>query len=72
MPVVPAALRGMRSILRDGQWLPRRRPIVVTIGSPIEPQVNARGAFADAIRLRNAARVEILHHCGEFDVGQDE
>ena len=37
VPVVPVALRGVRSVLRDGTWYPRRAPIAVTIGAPIAP-----------------------------------
>ena len=35
IPVVPAALRGVRSVLRDGRWYPRRAPISVTFGAPV-------------------------------------
>ncbi|CAJ96882.1 O-succinylbenzoic acid-CoA ligase MenE or related acyl-CoA synthetase (AMP-forming) [Cupriavidus necator] len=63
-PVVPVAIRGTRSVLRDGQWLPRRGPIGVVIGSPLWPD----GAdWPAAMRLRNTARAEILHYCGEPD-----
>jgi 1-acyl-sn-glycerol-3-phosphate acyltransferase len=71
-PVVPVTLRGMRSILPDGRWLPRRRPIIVTIGNPIEPSEHTSDRFSAAIRMRDAARAEILRHCGEPDVGQRE
>ncbi|WP_439686574.1 AMP-binding protein [Cupriavidus oxalaticus] len=63
-PVVPIALRGTRSVLRDGQWLPRRGPISVVIGRPLPPDGQDWPA---AMRLRNAARAEILHYCGEPD-----
>ncbi|WP_340520302.1 hypothetical protein, partial [Cupriavidus necator] len=47
-----------------GQWLPRRGPIGVVIGSPLWPD----GAdWPAAMRLRNTARAEILHYCGEPD-----
>jgi 1-acyl-sn-glycerol-3-phosphate acyltransferase len=64
VPVVPIAIRGTRSVLRDGQWLPRRGPIGVVIGSPLWPDGNDWPA---AMRLRNTARTEILHYCGEPD-----
>ena len=65
IPVVPAALRGARSVLRDGRWYPRRAPISVTFGEPIAPE----GAdWAAAVRLRDRVRAEILRHCGEPDL----
>lgn len=62
IPVVPVVIRGSRSILRSGQWLPRRGAISITISAAIAPQGNDWPA---AIKLRDAARVEILHLCGE-------
>jgi len=64
-PVIPVALRGMRSVLRDGSWLPRRHPVEVFIGAPVWP----RGpGWAHALELRDAARRAILEHCGEPDL----
>jgi 1-acyl-sn-glycerol-3-phosphate acyltransferase len=37
VPVVPVAIRGTRSMLRDVSLFPRRGTITVTIGKPIEP-----------------------------------
>lgn len=65
--VVPVALRGTRNLLRDEQWLPRRAPVVVHIGTPIEAP-RARNTFAATIQLRDAARRVILEYCGEPDV----
>ncbi|HEX8988166.1 MAG TPA: AMP-binding protein [Rhodocyclaceae bacterium] len=65
LPVVPVAIRGSRAWLRDGQWFPRRGPMVLTIGAPIHPPTDSPTQFAAAIRLRDAAREELLHHCGE-------
>ena len=65
LPVVPIALRGTRSILRAGHWLPRRGSISITIGSPISPQDSG---WDTALKLRDAARAEILRHCGEPDL----
>jgi acyl carrier protein len=65
VPVVPVALRGARSVLRDGTWWPRRGAIRVTIDTPIQP----RGShWADAIALRDGVRAAILRHCGEPDL----
>ena len=62
VPVVPIVIRGTRSILRAGQWLPRRGAISISISAAIAPQGNDWSA---AIKLRDAARAEILHNCGE-------
>ncbi|MDH3451120.1 MAG: AMP-binding protein, partial [Gammaproteobacteria bacterium] len=69
--VLPVAIRGTRALLREGQWLPRRGPIAVTIGSPVFPPAPTPDAFAAAVTLRDAARVHILAHCGERDAGSD-
>jgi 1-acyl-sn-glycerol-3-phosphate acyltransferase len=65
IPVVPMALRGVRSVLRDGTWFPRRFPIAVTIGAPIAPDGDDWNA---AVRLRDRVRAEVLRYCGEADV----
>ena len=52
-------------MLRDGSWFARRGAIVVTIGDPIVPQGSDWNA---AVALRDAARAEILRHCGEPDL----
>jgi acyl carrier protein len=65
IPVVPIAIRGMRSVLRDGTWYLRRAAVSVTIGAP----VTADGTdWAAAVKLRDAVRAEILRHCGEPDL----
>src|SRR5687767_9436440 len=65
IPVVPIALRGVRSVLRDGTWFPRRYPIAVTIGAPIAPD----GAdWNAAVKLRDRVRAEVLKYCGEPDL----
>jgi acyl carrier protein len=65
VPVVPVALRGVRSVLRDGTWYPRRAPISVTVGAPIDPDGEDWNA---TLRLRDRVRAEILKHCGEPDL----
>ncbi|HEV8097051.1 MAG TPA: AMP-binding protein [Burkholderiales bacterium] len=63
--VVPVALRGVRSVLRDGTWYLRRSAVSVVIGAPIAP----RGAdWSAAVELRDRVRAEILKHCGEPDL----
>jgi 1-acyl-sn-glycerol-3-phosphate acyltransferase len=65
IPVVPMALRGVRSVLRDGTWFPRRYPIAVTIGAPVAPDGDDWNA---AVRLRDRVRAEVLKYCGEPDL----
>jgi len=67
-PVVPVALRGTRSILRDVEWYPRRGAVGVTVFEPIPPPGND---WAAAIRLRDEARAQILRACGEPDLTGD-
>jgi acyl carrier protein len=67
VPVVPVALRGVRSVLRDGTWYPRRAPISITFGAPVA----ADGTDWNAtLRLRDSVRGEILKHCGEPDLAR--
>ncbi|MBD5803579.1 putative fatty-acid--CoA ligase fadD21 [Azoarcus sp. Aa7] len=64
LPVVPVTIRGTRTVLPDETWRPRRGPVTVTIGRPILP----RGKdWSAALALRDAARRDILQHCGEPD-----
>ena len=64
-PVVPVAICGTRDVLRDGSRLLARRPIVVTIGAAVQPV--GRG-WPEMVRLRDHARAEIAHACGEEPV----
>ncbi|MDH4190512.1 MAG: AMP-binding protein [Betaproteobacteria bacterium] len=65
IPVIPVALRGVRSVLRDGTWWPRRATIAVTVGAPRR----ARGSdWSAAVALRDAVREDILQSCGEPDL----
>lgn len=63
--VLPVTLRGTRSILRDGQWLPRRGDVSVHVGTPLAPDGHD---FAAAIRLRDRVRAAILAHTTEPDL----
>jgi 1-acyl-sn-glycerol-3-phosphate acyltransferase len=65
LPVLPVALRGVRSLLRDGTWVLRRSAVSVHVGEPIRPEGTD---WAAAIRLRDAVRADILRHCGEPDL----
>lgn len=68
VPVIPLALSGTRSILRGGQWFPRRGAIAVTIAEPIRP---SGSDFAAAVALRDAARAELLRLVGEPDLAAE-
>jgi acyl carrier protein len=63
--VVPVAVRGMRSVLRDGTWYLRRSPVSVVVSEPIAPR---RSDWSAAVELRDLVREEILKHCGEPDL----
>jgi len=65
VPVLPVALRGIRSVLRDGTWYLRRAAVSVTIGVPIAP---SGSDWQAAVELRDRVRAEILKHCGEPDL----
>jgi acyl carrier protein len=65
VPVVPVALRGVRSVLRDGTWYPRRSPIAVTISPAVIPDGDDWNA---TLRLRDRVRAEIAKYCGEPDL----
>ncbi len=69
VPVIPVTIRGTRSILRGGQWLPRHGSVSVRIGVPISPDGED---FEAAVRLRDAARAVILERCREPDLAREE
>ena len=75
-PVVPVAIRGTRSMLRDGSWFPRPGAITVVVGKPVAPPAAEGEAGAStwsrAVRLRDAVRAAILAHVGEPDLGREE
>jgi acyl carrier protein len=61
-PVVPVGIRGTRSVLRSGQWFPRRGALRVLIGEPVVPTGSDWTAVA---ALRAAVREQVLSLCGE-------
>ncbi len=63
---VPMAIRGTRSALRDGEWFPRRLPIIVELGPPIPVPFELK-PLAAALRIRDSARTFIAARCGEPD-----
>ena len=68
IPVVPVALRGIRSVLRDGTWYLRRAAVSVSFGAPVTAE---GGDWAAAVKLRDAVRAEILKSCGEPDLATE-
>jgi 1-acyl-sn-glycerol-3-phosphate acyltransferase len=68
VPVIPVAVQGTRTILRDGHVLPRRWPVRITVGAPLE-RTSGEDTFSAAVRLRDASRDHILRYCGEPDLG---
>jgi len=67
VPVLPCALRGTRSVLRDRTWLPQRSPIEFVRGDPLFPDGDD---WTAAVRLRDAARSALLALCGEHDLAR--
>ena len=64
LAVVPVALRGVRSVLRDGTWYLRRAPIRVT-SARRSPR---RQRLERGLGLRDRVRAEMLKNCGEPDL----
>ena len=69
VPLLPVTIRGMRSILRDGQKVPRPGRVAISIGVPLIAEGVGWNA---AMTLRDRARVEILRGCGEPDLVEVE
>ncbi|TXI77889.1 MAG: 1-acyl-sn-glycerol-3-phosphate acyltransferase, partial [Dokdonella sp.] len=67
VPVLPCALRGTRSVLRDRTWLPRRGNLAVALGEPLFPEGTD---WAAAVCLRDTARSAVLALCGEHDLAR--
>jgi 1-acyl-sn-glycerol-3-phosphate acyltransferase len=69
VPLLPVTIRGMRSILRDGQKVPRPGRVAVSIGNPL---IADGAGWNAAMTLRDRAREEILRGCGEPDLVEVE
>ncbi len=67
VPVVPAAIRGARSILRDDNWFMRRGAITLIFGPPHQ---SLGSDWESTVQLRDAVRGEILRAGGEPDLAQ--
>jgi 1-acyl-sn-glycerol-3-phosphate acyltransferase len=65
VPVVPVTIRGSRNLLPDGTWRLRRSPIEIEIGASIlPPAADNAEVFAAAVKLRDAARTQIVRALG--------
>jgi 1-acyl-sn-glycerol-3-phosphate acyltransferase len=69
VPLLPVAIRGARSIVRGSDWFPLRGAIDVSICPPVQPEGEG---WQVALDLRDAARAEIVRHCGEPDLVEVE
>lgn len=73
VPIIPIAIRGSRSILRAGSWLPRHYPISISIGEPIYPNESAKlDPWRSAIALRDHVRNHMLAEIGEPDLNYEK
>ncbi|MEP9325054.1 AMP-binding protein [Paraburkholderia phymatum] len=61
-PIIPVAIAGTRAVLPDGQWLPIRAAVTVTV---LPAQVPSGEDMKAAARSRDAAREAIAAYCGE-------
>lgn len=64
VPVLPVAIQGTRQLMPGDSFYPRPGRLTVAVGAPIAPQ---GGDWANAVRLREAARGFILAHASEPD-----
>ena len=71
LPVIPVAIRGTRSILRDESWFVHHGSISVVIGKPIKVHEGDNN-WIKAIQLRDMTREHILRYCGEPDLPDEQ
>ncbi|HVS62847.1 MAG TPA: AMP-binding protein [Thermoanaerobaculia bacterium] len=64
-PVIPAVLRGPRSLMRDKQLLLHRRAVSLAVLEPVAPRA---ADWQAALALRDEVRAAILARCGEPDL----
>jgi 1-acyl-sn-glycerol-3-phosphate acyltransferase len=67
-PIVPAALRGTRHVLRDDAVIFRRGPVELDLLPPLTPDGNDWPA---ALRLRDRVRAAMLERYGEPDLADE-
>ena len=66
LPVVPIVLRGTRSVLPSGSWLPRHGRIDVILTPELNPEA-AEERWQAALALRDRVRATMLPLTGEQD-----
>ena len=66
-PTIPMVICGTRSVLRDGQWFPRRGAIGVDVGPAISMPPGLAPLVA-ALQIRDSTRAYIAARCGEPDL----
>lgn len=64
VPLVPVAIAGTRTALRDGQWFPHRSELRVTVCAPLHADGNDWRAIVD---LRDRARALLLERLDEAE-----
>jgi 1-acyl-sn-glycerol-3-phosphate acyltransferase len=64
VPVAPTVIRGTRRLFGEKQKLPRWSPVDIQVLPALQPAGDSREA---ANALRDAARADMLAHCGEAD-----
>ena len=65
VPVLPVAVRGVRTFLRAHSWFPRHARLTVAVGEAVRPEGNAWQAM---VHLRDATRAQLLELSGEPDL----
>lgn len=64
-PIVPIIIRGTRTILPSGTWIPHRAVVKIDIGEPVS---SSASDWSSAVRLRDKVRTLILDRLGETDL----
>ena len=67
-PVVPVAIRGARDLLPPGGRLPRRAPVEVVVGTPIDPPAEEWG---EVVAFGERARAAVAALVPEPEIGSD-
>ena len=65
VPVLPVALKGLRSALRSESWYPRYSKITLSVGHLVIPESKS---WDSALILKDKIRSQIIHLSGEADL----